>query len=456
MRSLATICMVLLAALSITIAKVQAFDSATDSEAEESEVFQQEALGGSLNPGVSPDPTKKTPDEITPTESQIEPAAQDPVWVLDDIYVADTSIACGPSDLPKELPPNSTAAVLKRRCKYEDTEQGLSVDMFLWLTCEFPRVLTYANPGKFEADADLEFNLRNDNKDTYASLKLQLDEPFDPSPTCEKEEYDEKKIPRGVQVSETLELSASCDYVGECTPDCDYYDRWWSGEEAMFGFKVKGSVGEFSPSFYIWLTYKESYGVTFLLSINKSQWSTGTGTVKSSPTGIDCGEDCTQRYPPDTLVTLTATPDSGSFFATWDWQGHPICRDRKKDCVFILGSDFEINPMFARPKLSVYLQGNGKGSVTSDPAGINCSEPSLLAEGCRALYNVDQVVKLTAHPGALSTFEGWEVEGTNSYFIRDEGYELHIKMEEKERVAVNAKFKKDDVVGPARNLLLLE
>ena len=454
MRALATICVLLLAVLSITITQVQAFDSATDSETEESEVFQQEALGGSSNPGVSPNSTLNTIVEIPPTQSQIDPAAQYPVWVLDNIYVADSSIACGPSDLPDELPPDSTVAVLSRFCQYEDKEQGLKVDMLLTLTCSWPRVLTYANPGKFKADAQLWLHLRNDNNDTYASLKLRLYEPFDNNPTCKKEEYDEEKIARGVEGNETFELSATCDYVGDCEPDCDYSDAWWSGEDAMFGFKVIGSAGDFKPNFYIWLTYKESYGVTFLLSVTKK--GTGSGTVKSSPAGIDCGEDCTQRYPPDTVVALTAHPDPGSFFASWDWRGLQICRDRKKDCVFTLNSDFEIKPVFARPRLRVAIEGYRMGSVTSDPAGINCSSVSTLDEGCSALYDVDEMVKLTAHPVFHSTFEGWEVEGTNSYFIRNEDYELHIKMEEKETIGVTAKFKRVDAAGPARDLLLLD
>jgi len=36
--------------------------------------------------------------------------------------------------------------------------------------------------------------------------------------------------------------------------------------------------------------------------------TTGLGAVTSSPSGITCGSDCTERYAPDTIVTLTATP----------------------------------------------------------------------------------------------------------------------------------------------------
>ena len=44
---------------------------------------------------------------------------------------------------------------------------------------------------------------------------------------------------------------------------------------------------------------------------------TGEGTVTSSPAGINCGDDCTETYPIDTAVALTATPASGSVFVRW-------------------------------------------------------------------------------------------------------------------------------------------
>ena len=43
----------------------------------------------------------------------------------------------------------------------------------------------------------------------------------------------------------------------------------------------------------------------------------GTGTVTSSPTGINCGLTCSANYNSGTVVNLTATPASGSLFAGW-------------------------------------------------------------------------------------------------------------------------------------------
>jgi hypothetical protein len=55
----------------------------------------------------------------------------------------------------------------------------------------------------------------------------------------------------------------------------------------------------------------------YLLTIIK----TGSGTVASSPTGIDCGPDCEETYEKGTEVTISAIPDAGSFFAGWTGSG---------------------------------------------------------------------------------------------------------------------------------------
>ena len=55
------------------------------------------------------------------------------------------------------------------------------------------------------------------------------------------------------------------------------------------------------------------------LTVTKA--GTGSGGVTSSPTGIDCGTTCQQEYSSGTGVTLTATPDPGSFFVGWAGAG---------------------------------------------------------------------------------------------------------------------------------------
>jgi hypothetical protein len=54
---------------------------------------------------------------------------------------------------------------------------------------------------------------------------------------------------------------------------------------------------------------------TFTLTLEKS--GAGSGSVTSSPAGIDCGIDCSEDYAGSTEVTLTATSDAGSTFDGW-------------------------------------------------------------------------------------------------------------------------------------------
>ena len=56
---------------------------------------------------------------------------------------------------------------------------------------------------------------------------------------------------------------------------------------------------------------------TYTLMVGKSSSSTGSGTITSSPSGIDCGSTCMATVTNGATVTLTATPASGSTFAGW-------------------------------------------------------------------------------------------------------------------------------------------
>jgi List-Bact-rpt repeat protein len=69
----------------------------------------------------------------------------------------------------------------------------------------------------------------------------------------------------------------------------------------------------------------------------------GSGTVTSSPAGIDCGAGCSAEFVNGAKVTLTATPAAGSTFAGWSGGG---CSGTAP-CRVSLGTDREVTAHFA-------------------------------------------------------------------------------------------------------------
>lgn len=66
-------------------------------------------------------------------------------------------------------------------------------------------------------------------------------------------------------------------------------------------------------------TVTATFQPNFTLSVTKG--GSGSGSVTSSPAGIDCGATCSHDYAGGTAVTLTATAGSRSKFAGWSGGG---------------------------------------------------------------------------------------------------------------------------------------
>jgi len=136
--------------------------------------------------------------------------------------------------------------------------------------------------------------------------------------------------------------------------------------------------------------------VTVAVSVN----GTGNGKVSSSPAGIDCGTACTATFPALQRVELIPIADDGSAFAGWSGSGD--CLDGVLDgagnvsCV----ATFNLLPQQTFP-LTVAVGGSGGGTVTSSPAGINCSGV------CTASYASGTQVRLSARADDASAFTGW-------------------------------------------------
>src|SRR5215210_4009203 len=101
-----------------------------------------------------------------------------------------------------------------------------------------------------------------------------------------------------------------------------------------------------------------TFQAAFTLSVNKA--GTGSGTVTSSPAGINCGIDCGEAYATGTVVTLTATPATGSTFTGWsgDCSGTGTC-------VVTMTAARSVTATFAVQTftLTVSLAGAGTGTV---------------------------------------------------------------------------------------------
>ncbi len=107
---------------------------------------------------------------------------------------------------------------------------------------------------------------------------------------------------------------------------------------------------------------------------------TGTGSVVSTPDGINCPNDCNESFPAGTQVNLVATPAPGNVFAGWGGACSGVT-----DCVVAMNQARAVTAEFNElRRLSVTVE--GMGSVVSDQGLIDC--PDQCAADVERLTNV--------------------------------------------------------------------
>ncbi len=187
--------------------------------------------------------------------------------------------------------------------------------------------------------------------------------------------------------------------LDDLAPGSDYtfmtaWDINDAGQIAVSGFsKVTGE--------YAALRLTPSGGTTpppsnHTLTVTKS----GSGTVTSTPAGIDCGADCSEAYAAGTAVTLSATPSTGNTFTGWSG----ACTGTASTCTVTMDAAKSATASFAASSGGPYtltVTNAGKGKVTSSPAGISCGRD------CSEAYASGTAVTLTATPASGQSFTGW-------------------------------------------------
>ena len=129
----------------------------------------------------------------------------------------------------------------------------------------------------------------------------------------------------------------------------------------------------------------------------------GSGTITSSPAGISCAGagSCSYPFPVGTTVTLSAAPASGQTFLGWSG----ACSGTTLTCAIDVSTTENVSASFA-PVIqtdSLQVTVGGAGSVTSNPAGINCTG----AGTCSQSYASGTTVTLSALPASGNAFVGW-------------------------------------------------
>ena len=141
--------------------------------------------------------------------------------------------------------------------------------------------------------------------------------------------------------------------------------------------------------------------ILYTLSVTKG--SNGSGTVTSSPVGINCGTACAYDYVPATVVVLSPVASTGSSFAGWSG----ACTNPTGTCSVTMNAAAAVTANFTLNtyNLTVNKVGTGSGTVTSSPSGINCGSTCVYA------FNYNQLVVLSAANASGSSFTGWSGSG---------------------------------------------
>ena len=137
-----------------------------------------------------------------------------------------------------------------------------------------------------------------------------------------------------------------------------------------------------------------TFDKAFALSVSKT--GSGSGTVTSTPAGIDCSSTCSAEFAEGQVVVLDRLADPGSHFLEWTGActGSGACEVTMSEARSV-GAVFEISAH----SLTVNKAGSGSGTVSCDGGP------------CASSYPDGAILTLTASADSGSTFAGWSGSG---------------------------------------------
>ena len=184
------------------------------------------------------------------------------------------------------------------------------------------------------------------------------------------------------------------------------FDRHASGGSNWVFSGWSGACSGAGPC-TVTMTAAQSVTATFVQGYTLSVNVSGSGTVTSSPSGMNCPSTCSDGYASNTSVTLTATPASGWSFSGWSFGiatgglGTPCSTAGAGPCTVLMNTATSVTAIFTQSTYPLSVSLFGSGTVTSSPSGIACGAT------CSSSFLSGIQVTLTATPAQGAVFNGW-------------------------------------------------
>jgi Divergent InlB B-repeat domain len=148
---------------------------------------------------------------------------------------------------------------------------------------------------------------------------------------------------------------------------------------------------------------KSSNGIAVaaLRKLTVTKVGNGSGTVTSTPTGINCGATCSLNFSQGEVVSLTATPAAHVEFIGWSGACTGVGA-----CEVTLGATgAAVTATFTKVTHAVSVAVSGGGSVSAGSGVISgCTEAG---GSCSGTYEEGTEVTLVATPAAHQQLSGW-------------------------------------------------